>query len=346
MGPEDLSHDEFELLARIAHRYYVDGRTQEEIAREFGLSRPKVQRLLERARWSGRRRHPRRGPALAEPRPRGPAARDVPPRRRDRRPRPAGSRSRSGRPSARGAAEYLERRLRDGDVDRRQPRPRRRARCPASSVPGHARLRVRERHGRLAARGHPDEPQRDLPARSPSAAAGRAREPLRPGLRRERGGPRPAPRAGGRSPTRSGRGRPADVALVGHRRHRRRLHDGPQRLPVARRDRPAPRPGAVGDILGNYVDIDGRLIAVAAQRAAHRPVDRRPAPDRDRRGGRQRGREAAGDPRRPARRASSTSSSSTRAMPGRSSTLPGTRAGRAPAGRAVPLGATARSRGG
>lgn len=51
--PEDLGRDDFELLARIAHRYYVDGRTQEEIAREFGLSRPKVQRLLERARWAG-----------------------------------------------------------------------------------------------------------------------------------------------------------------------------------------------------------------------------------------------------------------------------------------------------
>ncbi len=53
MLPEDLGPDEFERLARIAHRYYVDGRTQEEIAGEFGLSRPKVQRLLERARWSG-----------------------------------------------------------------------------------------------------------------------------------------------------------------------------------------------------------------------------------------------------------------------------------------------------
>jgi len=51
--PENLGQDEFELLARIAHRYYTDGRTQEEIAREFALSRPKVQRLLERARWSG-----------------------------------------------------------------------------------------------------------------------------------------------------------------------------------------------------------------------------------------------------------------------------------------------------
>lgn len=50
---EDLRQDDYERLARIAHRYYMDGRTQEEIAREFALSRPKVQRLLERARWSG-----------------------------------------------------------------------------------------------------------------------------------------------------------------------------------------------------------------------------------------------------------------------------------------------------
>jgi DNA-binding transcriptional regulator LsrR (DeoR family) len=51
--PVDIGPEEFELLARIAHRYYIDGRTQEEAAREFGLSRPKVQRLLERARWAG-----------------------------------------------------------------------------------------------------------------------------------------------------------------------------------------------------------------------------------------------------------------------------------------------------
>ena len=51
--PEDLRQDDYELLARIAHRYYVDDRTQEEIATEFALSRPKVQRLLERARWAG-----------------------------------------------------------------------------------------------------------------------------------------------------------------------------------------------------------------------------------------------------------------------------------------------------
>ena len=48
--PDDLSADTFELLARLADRYYVDGRTQVEIAREFALSRPKVQRLLEQAR--------------------------------------------------------------------------------------------------------------------------------------------------------------------------------------------------------------------------------------------------------------------------------------------------------
>lgn len=51
--PEDLRQDDYALLARIAHRYYMDGRTQQEIAAEFALSRPKVQRLLERARLSG-----------------------------------------------------------------------------------------------------------------------------------------------------------------------------------------------------------------------------------------------------------------------------------------------------
>jgi DNA-binding transcriptional regulator LsrR (DeoR family) len=50
---EDLRQDQYELLARIAHRYYADDRTQEEIAREFALSRPKVQRLLVQARQAG-----------------------------------------------------------------------------------------------------------------------------------------------------------------------------------------------------------------------------------------------------------------------------------------------------
>jgi DNA-binding transcriptional regulator LsrR (DeoR family) len=51
--PDELTWDEHELLARIAHRWYVDGRTQDAIGRELGLSRPKVQRLLERARATG-----------------------------------------------------------------------------------------------------------------------------------------------------------------------------------------------------------------------------------------------------------------------------------------------------
>jgi DNA-binding transcriptional regulator LsrR (DeoR family) len=38
MEPEDLNSEDFERLARIAHRYYVDRRTQEEIGSEFGLS--------------------------------------------------------------------------------------------------------------------------------------------------------------------------------------------------------------------------------------------------------------------------------------------------------------------
>jgi DNA-binding transcriptional regulator LsrR (DeoR family) len=49
----DVSSDDRELLARIAHRWYLDDRTQTQIAQEFGLSRPKVQRLLVRARQTG-----------------------------------------------------------------------------------------------------------------------------------------------------------------------------------------------------------------------------------------------------------------------------------------------------
>ena len=58
---DELDDDEHELLARIAHRWYVDDRTQSEIAQEFGLSRPKVQRLLRRARSDRRRADPHRG---------------------------------------------------------------------------------------------------------------------------------------------------------------------------------------------------------------------------------------------------------------------------------------------
>ena len=48
----ELSRDEHELLARIAHRSFIDRRTQGEIASEFGMSRP-MQRLLDRARSAG-----------------------------------------------------------------------------------------------------------------------------------------------------------------------------------------------------------------------------------------------------------------------------------------------------
>jgi DNA-binding transcriptional regulator LsrR (DeoR family) len=43
-------HAHFDLLARIASRYYLDEMTQGEIAAEFHLSRQKVQRLLHEAR--------------------------------------------------------------------------------------------------------------------------------------------------------------------------------------------------------------------------------------------------------------------------------------------------------
>lgn len=45
-----LELDEHRLLYRIAQAYYSDGQTQQQIARRFGLSRPKVSRLLQKAR--------------------------------------------------------------------------------------------------------------------------------------------------------------------------------------------------------------------------------------------------------------------------------------------------------
>ncbi len=50
---ESLRQDDYELLARLAQRYYIDEQTQEQVAREFGLSRQKAQRLLKRARQTG-----------------------------------------------------------------------------------------------------------------------------------------------------------------------------------------------------------------------------------------------------------------------------------------------------
>jgi len=42
--------EQHRLLYRIAQSYYVDGMTQQQIAKRFGLSRPKVSRLLQKAR--------------------------------------------------------------------------------------------------------------------------------------------------------------------------------------------------------------------------------------------------------------------------------------------------------
>ena len=44
------NREEHRLLYRIAQAYYLDGQTQLQIAKRFGLSRPKVSRLLQRAR--------------------------------------------------------------------------------------------------------------------------------------------------------------------------------------------------------------------------------------------------------------------------------------------------------
>jgi DNA-binding transcriptional regulator LsrR (DeoR family) len=48
-----LSNEQHRLLYKIAQAYYLDGLTQEEIAGRFGLSRPKVSRLLQRGREEG-----------------------------------------------------------------------------------------------------------------------------------------------------------------------------------------------------------------------------------------------------------------------------------------------------
>ena len=48
-----LSSDQHRLIYRIAQAYYVDGLTQKEIASRFGLSRPKVSRLLQKGRDNG-----------------------------------------------------------------------------------------------------------------------------------------------------------------------------------------------------------------------------------------------------------------------------------------------------
>jgi DNA-binding transcriptional regulator LsrR (DeoR family) len=48
-----VSSEQHRLLYRIAQAYYVDGLTQKQIANRFGLSRPKVSRLLQKGRDNG-----------------------------------------------------------------------------------------------------------------------------------------------------------------------------------------------------------------------------------------------------------------------------------------------------
>ncbi len=48
-----ISGEEHRLLYRIAQAYYIDGLTQQQIAQRFSLSRPKVSRLLQKAKDEG-----------------------------------------------------------------------------------------------------------------------------------------------------------------------------------------------------------------------------------------------------------------------------------------------------
>jgi DNA-binding transcriptional regulator LsrR (DeoR family) len=257
MGPEDLSRQDFERLARIAHRYYVDGRTQEEIAREHGLSRPTVQRLLERARWSGvvsihvqappwlnldlearLREAFRLTDAIVCPR------RDDPQSQREA--------------VARNAAEYLERRLapgmivavghgRDSGEVPRFFRPERRLDCEFVSAMGGSPL--------VDTPTNPNEICQALAA----ASGGRSRSLYAPAYVDD-----PADRArflgqdaiAGTLAAAAG----ADVALVGIGSvddDCTMVRSGCLSLAEIARLR---RQGAVGDILGNYVDLDGRVV--------------------------------------------------------------------------------------
>jgi DNA-binding transcriptional regulator LsrR (DeoR family) len=258
MGPEHLSPEEFENLARIGHRYYVDGRTQEEIAREFGLSRPKVQRLLERARWSGvvdiRIAAPPWLNLDLETRLREEfrlADAIVAPRRAD----PQSQRE----AVARSAAQFLERRLHDGAVIAvghgrdagevpRFFRPRRRLDCEYVSAMGGS--------PRVDTPTNPNEICHALAA----ASGGRSRSLYAPAYV-ESAEVRDRFREQEAIAHTLSAAALADMALVGIGS----VDDGCTMVrsgclslaEIARlRDQ-----GAVGDILGYFVDVDGRLVA-------------------------------------------------------------------------------------
>ena len=49
----DEKRNFFEFLIRLASLYYLEGKTQAKVAQELGISRQKVQRLLQQARELG-----------------------------------------------------------------------------------------------------------------------------------------------------------------------------------------------------------------------------------------------------------------------------------------------------
>ncbi len=254
----DLERREHELLARIAHRWYMDDRTQSEIATEFGLSRPKVQRLLERARQSGVVRIQIEGPIgvdlALEARLMdafGLADAIVSPSSPDAETQRAGV--------ARSAAGYLERRLRDGLVVAvshgrdtgaipRQFRPASPVECVFASAMGGS--------PKMDEPTNPNEICRALAERSGGRAeslfapAYVASAEVRDSLHAQEAVSHVLRTAAG-----------ADMALVGvggTDDDCTMVRSGCLDLDEIARLR---EQGAVGDVLGNYVDINGQLIA-------------------------------------------------------------------------------------
>jgi deoxyribonucleoside regulator len=256
----ELGRDEFELLARIAHRYHIDGLTQDAIAREVGLSRPKVQRLLDRARANGvvdihveappwlhldlearlRQAFGLDGVVIS-------AARSDPEAQREE--------------AARAAARYLERRLRDGMTVAvshgrdaaglaRFFRPGRRLDCTFVSAMGGA--------PRMDAPTNPNEICRVLADRcggravSLYAPAYLATTRVRAQLLREDAVAETLRLAVGASLALVGIGSTDDDCTM--------VRSGCFSLGEIRRLR---RQGAVGDVLGNYVDAAGQPIESA-----------------------------------------------------------------------------------
>ncbi len=253
-SPEELSHDEFELLARVATRYYGDGLTQETLAREFGLSRPKVQRLLDRARGTGvvdirvsappwlhldlerelRERFELQEVIVAPARPDQQAQREE---------------------VARAAARFLERRLVDGSVVAvshgrdtgevpRFFRPRQRLDATFVSAMGGSPLADAPTNPNEIARRMADRCGGRAIVMYAPAYVGNAE--MRDELLRHVAVADPLRRAAGASVALVGIGGTDDACTM--------VRTGCFSVEEIRRLREA---GAVGDVLGNYVDIDG-----------------------------------------------------------------------------------------